>query len=388
MEKLWWVSEFNKKFCVNKRRLKIYDTTLRDGEQTVGVSFSAEEKLKMALELEKIGVDRIETGMPVISEEDMRAAKMIVEKVKKAEVFGFCRCVKKDIDACLETGVKAVTCELPVSEYKWKAYGYTKQSVFNKLLETIKYAKDNGLYVAYFAVDATRAELETLEAVYKTAVEEAGADEVVLVDTLGAATPETMAYLTGLLKKWVNVPIMVHCHNDFGLATACTLAALNEGAEYAQVTVNGLGEKSGNADLAEVVMTAKLLYDYETKIDISQLNKLSTLVSKLSQVPISPQKPIVGERIFTKESGIAVAQLLTYPPAVETFDPSIVGRKRDVVLSKKSGKGSLKYVLREMGVEIDENKLEGLLSEVKELGLRKKGPITKKEFQKLLKKYL
>lgn len=385
--KQYWVSPYNDTTATQGRKVKFYDTTLRDGEQTLGVSFSAEEKLQIALMLDQAGVERIEAGMPVVSPEDLRAVQMIVENVRQAEVFGFCRCTLKDVDACLEAGVRAINCELPVSQYKWQAYGYSEERVFDMLLSTIRHAKANGLYVAYFAVDATRADLQVLERAYKTAVEEAGADEIVLVDTMGAATPQTMACLTEQVRRWVKVPVMVHCHNDFGLATACTLASLAAGAEYAQVTVNGLGEKSGNADLAEVALAARLLYEFDTAIDFTQMYPLSRKVAQLSSVPVSPQKPVVGEGIFAKESGVAVAQLLTYPPAVETYDPALVGRRREVVLSKKSGKGSLRYVLKEMGREVPEEKLDGILQDVKELGVKKKGPLTREEFVEILEKH-
>jgi isopropylmalate/homocitrate/citramalate synthase len=383
-EQQYWVSPYNRLY--NGKKIKIYDTTLRDGEQTLGVTFSAEEKLEIAMMLDEAGVDRIEAGMPVVSEEDKKAVKIINSSISRAQVFGFCRCNRKDVEAGLEAGVKAITCELPFSDYKWKAYNYSRERVYEMLLSTIRYAKENGLYVSFFAVDATRTDLKELERAYKTAVEEAGADEVVLVDTMGVATPETMAYLTRLVKSWVNVPLAVHCHNDFGMATACTFASLLEGAEWAHVTVNGLGEKTGNADLAETVLGGWMLYGFDVGIKFDKLYSLSKKVSDVSKIPVSIQKAVVGDGIFARESGIAVAQLLTYPPAVETFDPGLVGRRREVVLSKKSGKGSIRYVLHEMKKDVGEDKLDDLLAEVKELGVKKKGPLTRDEFLDILKK--
>jgi methanogen homocitrate synthase len=383
-EPLYWVSPYNRPY--GGKRIKIYDTTLRDGEQTLGVAFSAEEKLRIAMMLDEAGVDRIEAGMPVVSGEDKKAVKDINGSVSRAQVFGFCRCNRKDVEASLEAGVKAITCELPFSDYKWKAYGYSRERVYEMLLSTIRYAKENGLYVSFFAVDATRTDLKELERAYKTAVQEAGADEVVLVDTMGAATPETMAYLTRLVKSWVNVPLAVHCHNDFGMAAACTFASLLEGAEWAQVTVNGLGEKTGNADLAEIVLGGWMLYGFDVGVKFEKLYPLSKMVSDISKIQVSIQKAVVGEGIYAKESGVAVAQLLTHPPAVETFDPALVGRQREVVLSKKSGKGSIKYVLQEMKKDVGEDKLDDLLAEVKELGIKKKGPLTRDEFLDILKR--
>lgn len=366
------------------KKLMTYDTTLRDGEQTLGVAFGPAEKLRIAQALDDIGVDRIEAGMPVVSAEDREAVKMILKGVKRAQVFGFCRANKADVDACLETGVKAVTMELPFSAIKWRAYGYSEAKAFDMLTGNLRYAKDHGLYASFFAVDATRTDLPMLERAYKTAVQEGGADEVVMVDTLGVATPETMAYLTRLVKSWVKVPVGVHCHNDFGLATAGTFASLLEGAESAQVTVNGLGEKTGNADLAEVALAASLLYGFDVHIDFKKLLALSALVSRLAKVPVGMQKPVVGDAVFIRESGIAVSQLNTFPPAVETFDPALLGRERQVVLSKKSGKGSIKYKLHELGLQADDKKLEAILNKVKELAIRKKGLVTPEEFDAIL----
>jgi methanogen homocitrate synthase len=385
-EKMYWMSPYNE-LEGKGRTLKLYDTTLRDGEQTLGVAFTAEQKLEIALLLDELGVDRIEAGMPVVSPEDKRAVEMIVNRVKRAEVWGFCRGVIKDIDACLEAGVRSTIIEIPLSKYKWRAYGYNEERVFNMLNTTLRYAKQSGMYVAYFAVDATRAELPVLERAYKTAVNECGVDEIVMVDTLGVATPKTMAYLTKLVKEFVKVPVMVHCHNDFGLGVACTLASLLAGAECAHITVNGMGEKTGNADLAEVALAADLLYGFKVNIDYARLYPLSKKVAELSGIPVGLQKPVVGDGIFTKETGVTVTQLLTYPPAVETYAPELVGRKRAVALSKKSGKGSLRWVLQEMGEDLDDARLDELLVEVKKLGVHKKGILTQEEFAGLLSKY-
>jgi methanogen homocitrate synthase len=227
-EQLWWVSELNQKPEVLgenhfPQRLKIYDVTLRDGEQTIGVVFDKEEKLQIAKMLDELGVDRIEAGMPVVSKEDKEAVELILKADLRAEIWGFCRAVKGDIDACIDVGVKHIICEIATSPHKMKAYNFTPEGVLDKVLDCLQYAKSRGLYTAFFAVDATRAELGYLETIYRKAVEEGKADEVVMVDTLGVASPETMFYLTKKLREWVNVPIMTHCHNDFGLGTACTL---------------------------------------------------------------------------------------------------------------------------------------------------------------------
>lgn len=365
-------------------RVTFYDTTLRDGEQTVGVVFRAEDKLEIAKHLGRAGVDRIEAGMPVVSKEDFQAVQSIVQEVEGADVWGFCRCIKADIDACVEAGVKSVICEIPLSEYKLKAYSFNSKDAIKKLVEHLDYAKGKGLKAAFFAVDATRTSLPVLKEAYLAAVEEAGADEVVLVDTLGVATPETMYYLTRRVKEWVDVPLMVHCHNDFGQATACSLAAVRGGADAVQVTVNGLGEKTGNADLAEVALGVNLLYGLSTSIDLTALKGLSARVEAISKISLSPLKPVVGEKVFQRESGVAVAQLINYPPAVEGYSPEIIGSKREVLLGKKSGRRSVGYKLEKLQIDVTKEKLDQIVALVKERGTEKGDVLNDQEFMQIV----
>ncbi len=388
-ERLWFVSELNKKPEVLgesnfPEKLKFYDTTLRDGEQTIGAAFSKEEKLAIAEMLDDLGVERIEAGMPVVSSEDKAAVEMIVKAGLKAEIWGFCRAVRGDIDACLDVGVKHIICEISTSSYKMDAYNFTPDGVMAKILDSLQYAKSKGLYVAFFAVDATRADMAFLEEMYKRAVQEGGADEVVIVDTLGVATPETMFYLTKQLKQWVDVPVMTHCHNDFGLATACTIASIKAGADWAQATINGLGEKTGNADMAETAIAASL-YGIPFDLDMKKLYGASKLLEKITRIPISPLKPVVGEYVFQRESGVTAAQLITNPPAVEGYSPEVVGRERGVLLSKKSGKRSVEYRMDKLGVKGTSEQVEEVLAKVKALGLKKKGLVSDGEFEDMVK---
>ena len=391
-KQLWWVSELNNKAEVLgeshfPKTFKFYDTTLRDGEQTIGISWNKEEKLEIAKMLDELGVDRIEAGMPVVSKEDKDAVELIVKEDLKAEIWGFCRAVRGDIDACIDVGVKHIICEIATSQLKMKANNFTPEGVLGKVLDSIQHAKSHGLYTAFFAVDATRADLGFLETVYRKAVEEGGADEVVIVDTLGVATPETMFYLTKKLREWVSVPIMTHCHNDFGMATACTMFSLKAGANCAHVTLNGLGEKTGNADIAETAIAAKL-YGMDVGIDMGKLVKAAKLAEKLTGIPISPLKPVVGENVFKRESGVTAAQLISFPPAVEGYSPEVVGREREVLLSKKSGKKSIEYKLGRLGVQTTQIQVDETLKKVKELGIQKKGLVSDKEFRNIVEKVL
>ena len=391
-EQLWWVSELNQNPEVLgenhfPRRLKIYDVTLRDGEQTIGIAFDKEEKLQIAKMLDELGVDRIEAGMPVVSKEDKEAVELILKAGLKAEIWGFCRAVKGDIDACIDVGVKHIICEIATSPLKMKAYNFTPEGVLDRVVDCLQHAKSRGLYTAFFAVDATRADLEYLETIYRRAVEEGKADEVVMVDTLGVASPETMFYLTGKLREWVNVPIMTHCHNDFGLGTACTIASLKGGADCAHVTVNGLGEKTGNADLAEVAIAAKL-YGIPIDIDFKKLYATAKLVEKISKIPLSPLKPVVGETVFKRESGVTVAQLVQFPPAVEGYSPELLGRQREILMGKKSGKKSVEYKLEKLNIKATPDQVEKVLEKVKALGVKKKGLVNDDEFRNIIKEVL
>ena len=385
----FWLSNYNEAPEVKnllsgmKKSIKIYDTTLRDGEQTVGVSMNAEDKVNIAKALAEAGVDRIEAGFPASSEEDKVAVKRIVQEVQGAEIWGFARCNTDDIKTCIDTGVKHLVCEIATSPQKMKAWNLTEEVILKRIRDAVSYAKKNDLYTAWFAVDASRANPEFLKKCYQTAVNDCGADEVVLVDTLGVASPEAMGYMTKLVKSWVDVPLAVHCHNDFGLAVACTIACLKEGADSAHVTVNGLGEKTGNADISELVIALHGLYDIQTNIKLNKLQGLSKMVEKITRVPISPMRPVVGDQVFTRESGLVVAQILAYPPSVEGYAPEVVGRTREIVLGKKSGKASIEYALKQASIEMPADLIDELVTRVKKMGVMKKGLVTQEEFIKL-----
>jgi len=390
MSEQWWLSPYNDVPEVTKelvnlpKQVKFYDTTLRDGEQSIGVSMAAADKVRIAKALAEAGVDRIEAGFPSSTLEDKEAVIEIVKQVKTAEIWGFSRCNVNDVKTCVETGVKAVVCEISVSPAKMRAWELDEATVLTRIRNGIKFAKEQGLYCSFFAVDASRAELRFLKQAYDLAVKECGADEVVLVDTLGVATPEAMFYLTTQVKSWLKVPVAVHCHNDFGLASACTIAALKAGADSVHVTVNGLGEKSGNADIADMALALTGLYGVKTNIKLDHLYPLSRLVQEVTRIPVSPLKSVVGDTVWVKETGSVVAQLMVYPPSVEGYAPELVGRTRDIYLSKKSGKKSIEYALNQIGKTVPADKVDELLAEVKKRGARNRGIVTLDEFRGLV----
>jgi methanogen homocitrate synthase len=391
MSEQWWLSPYNtipevsRELIHLRKDIKLYDTTLRDGEQSIGVSIAIEDKVRIAKALAEAGLDRIEAGFPASTPEDKQAVAEIVKQVKGPEIWGFARCNVNDIKICLEAGVGAVVCEISVSPAKMRAWELNEETVLKRIRAAIRFAKEQKLCVAFFAVDASRAELRFLKQAYEAAVKECGADELVLVDTLGVATPEAMFYLTRQVKEWVNVPLAVHCHNDFGLAAACTIAGLKAGADSAHVTVNGLGEKSGNADIAEMALALTGLYGVKTNVRLDRLYPLSKLVQEISRIPVSPLKSVVGDTVWVKETGSVVAQLMVYPPSVEGYAPELVDRKRDVYLSKKSGRKSIEYALGQIGTEVSAERLDDLLAEVKRLGAQKRGVVTLDEFKILVK---
>ena len=258
---------------VNQRALEpqphgtvgLYDTTLRDGEQTVGVVLGPEEKLEIARALDDAGVDRIEAGFPRVSDDDWRAVELIAAAGLRAEVWGFSRAVQADVDALVELGVQASVIESPISDGKLAALGVTRETMLERIAAAVGFATERGIRVAFFGVDSSRAEPDFFRRAYETAVE-AGAQEVAVVDTLGIATPEAAAYLVGEARDLLGdeIPIHWHGHDDFGLATAAAVAAVQAGATWVHGTVNGMGERAGNADLIEVALTLEALYGIPT----------------------------------------------------------------------------------------------------------------------------
>ena len=391
----FWLSPYNDEPDVQEllkdlpKKVKIYDTTLRDGEQVVGLSLDVDEKVEIAKALANAGVDRIEAGFASSSPQDAEAVARIQATVTNAEIWGFARCNVNDVKDCLKAGVERLVCEVMTSPQKMQAWNVDEETVLKRIRDSISFAKKEGLYVAYFAVDASRARPAFLERVYKTAVDECGADEIVVVDTLGVASPEAMYHLTKRVRQWVKVPMAVHCHNDFGLGTACTIAALKAGADCAHVTVNGLGEKTGNCDIAELAIALEGLYGVETNLRLDMLRDLSKLVERITNIKVNVQKPVVGDYAFARESGLVVAQMLSYPPSVEGYDPCVVNREREIVLGKKSGRKSIEYALEKLGRPVsDVAAVDALLAEVKRKSGELKGSVPYSMFNELAAKIL
>jgi isopropylmalate/homocitrate/citramalate synthase len=364
----------------------LYDTTLRDGEQSVGVVFEPEHKLEIAHLLDEMGVDRIEAGFPRVSQEDERAVKLLVAAGLKAQIWGFSRAVPDDIKAIAELGLQWTIIEAPISDLKLRAFGMSRNEVLRKITDAVSLASREGIRVAFFGVDGTRADLEFLHQAYKAAID-AGAIELVVVDTVGIAGPEAVAYLVKRTVDWFGpqIPVHFHGHNDFGLATASAIAAVGAGASWIHGTVDGIGERAGNADLAQVALALGAIYGVETKLRLDLARKVSSRLRAIAGYQLEPWKPIVGENLFVRETGAVTAQF-HLPEAIEPYSSALVDTPRTVVLGKKSGLASIRIKCDELNLKVPEDKYGELLTVVKKLGASKRGLLTDSEFRALVER--
>jgi isopropylmalate/homocitrate/citramalate synthase len=384
-----WISELNDRSDVRRTfahetAVKFYDTTLRDGEQSVGVVLTPPQKLEIARALDALGVGRIEAGFPRVSADDAEAFGMIAKAGLKAEIWGFGRALKADIDELLRLGSRATVIETPTSAIKLKAYGLSVDEAKRRAADAIAYARKHDVRVAFFTVDGTRTDLETLQDFYRNALD-AGAEELVVVDTIGACGPEAVEFLVRQVREWVGpqVPLHFHGHNDFGLATACAVAAVRAGAQWIQGTINGMGERAGNADLGEVAMALTGLYGIPVELNLKKVREVSALVRRTAGHELEPWKPVVGENLFMRESG-AVASQFHIPEAIEPFSADLVGATRAIVLGKKSGLDSIAIKAKELGLALTTEQQQTALADVKRAGTAKRGLVTDAEFRAIV----
>ncbi len=381
-----WTGDINRQALDPQSHVTIglYDTTLRDGEQTIGVVLTPEEKLEIARALDAAGVDRIEAGFPRVSDDDFRAVEMIAAAGLRAEVWGFSRAVQADVDALVELGVRASVIESPISDGKLEALGVSRETMLERIRSAVSFAADAGIHVAFFGVDSSRADLEFFDRAYAAAVE-AGAAEIVVVDTLGIATPEAAALLVSRALDRLDVPVHWHGHDDFGLGTAAAIAAVQAGATWVQGTVNGMGERAGNADLVEVALALEALYGIPTRLDLTRARVLSRLVAERAGTPLPPWKAVTGEALFMRESGAVAAQFHD-PPAIEPYASELVGAERGIVLGKKSGIDSIRIAVERLGLDVPADRQAELLAAVKAYGTKHQRLVTDAELRRLAKK--
>lgn len=352
------------------RLIEVFDTTLRDGEQTPGISFTKEQKGTIARQLDKLGVDIIEAGTPIASKEEREVVRFICDEGLSAKICGLARVLTQDIDACSDCGVDMVHIFVPSSRIQREhTTKMSEEEVKEQAYKMARYVKERGFVCMFSAMDATRTGLDYLIELYKTA-EEAGADILNVPDTVGVSEPFSIFKLVEEIHRAVKVPISIHCHNDFGLAVANSLAAVKAGASQVQVSVNGLGERAGNADLVETVMSLNSIYGLKTNIKTKYLFETAKLIERFAGIQIPITKPIVGENAFSHESGIHAHGVIersdTFEPGIMT--PEMVGHRRRIVLGKHTGKHSIEKKLSEIEMFPSKEELDEILERVKELG--------------------
>ncbi len=365
----------------------VHDSTLREGEQTPGVIFSIEDKLKIAKKLDEVGIQQIEAGFPAASEKQRKCIESLVDMNLDAQLSAFARAKNEDIDAVADVGADGIVMSLSISPYhrKYKFNDMSKEAYLEKLADTISYAESYGLFVIYSAEDTTREnDLNFLKKAYKTA-EEAGADRARVVDTLGCASPNGMAFLVKEIGSVVDIPIEVHCHNDLGLALANSLASVEAGASTVSTSVNGLGERAGITVTEEIIPALHILFG-ASPFEMTQLTSLSKLVEEISGVKMPPHKPLTGENATAHSSGIHQHGVLVNPTTYEFYPPRLMGQKRKIYIDELGGRHGIMYVAKELGLEISEETAKKVLERVKTAFSRgeRRSPYTPDEIKEII----
>jgi len=399
MTRNWFVSPWNYLPEVTKelnfaKQIKIHDITLRDGEQQAGIEFTKDDKIRIAEALAEAGVHRIEAGMPAVSPADAEAIKEIVKRNLGPEIFAFARCMKEDVKRAVDTGVKGIVTEIPSSEHIIKyAYRWSLEKAIDLSIEATQYAKEQGLYVVFFPIDSSRAEMSWYLNLIERVAKEGHMDALALVDTFGVLGPHAVRYMVREAKKRVNKPLETHFHSDFGMGVANTILALSEGAEVVHSTVLGIGERAGNAPMEEIVMALRTMYNIDLGIDYSKLYPLAKLVEKLSGQKVPTNKPIVGDLLFSVESGIIASWVKNcgdeHLTEVFPFRPEFVGQQEPkVVLGKNSGLDSIRIWLSDLGRDAKEEQMTEILMQLKSESMQKKRLLTVDEFLNIVDRVL
>lgn len=363
----------------NNKNIYIVDTTLRDGEQTAGVVFANHEKVTIAQMLSDVGIDQLEVGIPAMGGDEKEAIKSIVKRNLNSSIMAWNRAVISDIQQSIDCGVDAVAISISVSdihiEHKLKT---TRDWVLENMVKSVEFAKKNGLYVSVNGEDASRADIDFLTKFIETA-KQAGADRFRYCDTVGIMNPFKIKDNISILTSRTNFDIEMHTHNDFGMATANALAGVMGGASHIGVTVNGLGERAGNAALEEVLMALKYVHGYDVNVDTRMFKEVSEYVSKASGRELPAWKAIVGSNMFAHESGIHADGAIKNPLNYEAFSPSVVGLQRQIVIGKHSGKASIINKFKEYDIELDKHMADYMLVKVRELSVMLKRSLFDKE---------
>jgi len=362
--------------------VEILDTTLREGEQSPNVTFSREEKIKIAQMLDEFSVNIIEVGHPVVSDDIHKSVKEIANQNLNAEIMAHCRAMKKDIDSAIECDVDWVGIFLCVSKKRLSnQFKLDKTKAIDLITDAILYAKDHGLKVRYTPEDGTRTEIDRLIEVSREAIE-AKVDRISIADTVGAMTPSQMYNLVKKMKSALQIKLNVHCHNDLGLATANALAAYEAGITTIDVTINGIGERVGITSISEICPILHTIYNVENKWKLTKLPEISKKVSDFCGTEIYHNTPIIGKNAFSHKAGLHVSAVIKNPEFYEFFSPNVIGKNRDFILDKMAGSNTLKQKVTSMGLEIDDKDSKKLMRYVKS---KEKGLTSENEIIQILK---
>jgi len=347
--------------------ITLWDETLRDGEQTPGVAFTPEEKVAIATLLDEMGVPLMDVGIPVVSAEEARGVKAIANAGLDASIMAAARAVRKDVEACVDAGVDEIAVFIACSDLHMKhKLNMTREQVKEAAVRETEYAKDHGLKVSFVTEDTFRADLDYVVELYNACIE-AGAARSVICDTVGVMTPVGIRWFVEQIRPRIRATqLSFHGHNDFGLAVANSLAAIEAGVEVPHTCVNGLGERSGNASFEELVMALEALYGYPTGIDVSRIYEVSRLVEKLSGIPVGVNKPVVGYNAFSHESGIHADGVIKHTATYEPIQPERTGRTRQFIYGKHTGSTAVAEKLRTNKVEASPDQVQALVQLIKE----------------------
>jgi isopropylmalate/homocitrate/citramalate synthase len=395
----WFISPWNYLPEVTKdyafqKNIKIHDVTLRDGEQQTAVVFRREEKVAIAKRLDSLGIHRIEAGMPAVSPQDKAAISDIAALGLKAEIFGFARCIPAEVKVIKDCGCSGIVIEIPASDHMIQnGYGWPIERAMKASIETTLAAKEAGLYTVFFTIDSTRTELNRFLDIVEQVATEGHMDSLTMADTMGGTTPDAIRYAVGKVINRLKKPVEIHCHQDFGLGVANTVAALQAGASVAQTTITGLGERAGNVPMEDVVMSLLCLHGVDIGIHTEKFVEVSKFVMDLAKVTQPPNRPIVGDKLYEVESGIIAGWVRLarkdHPLEYVPFAPELVGQKPvSIVIGKNSGPPTMEEWCDKLGISANDEEKMAMLQLVKAKSFEKKDLLTQEEFKAIAEQVL